>query len=63
MNTVFSPSPQLPELTVILEIPEELAQRLGPEPLRTSREDLGLEAHRQGLGQKPNSGNSWDLLA
>lgn len=36
-------------MTVTLEIPEELAQRLGPEALRMSCEALGLEAHRQGL--------------
>jgi hypothetical protein len=36
-------------MTVTLEIPEELADRLGPEALRMSREALGLEAHRQGL--------------
>jgi hypothetical protein len=36
-------------MTVTLEIPEELAQRLGPEAARMSREALGLEAHRQGL--------------
>jgi hypothetical protein len=35
-------------MTVTLEIPEELAQRLGPEAARMSREALGLEAHRQG---------------
>jgi hypothetical protein len=36
-------------MTVTLEIPEELAQRLGPQAARMSREALGLEAHRQGL--------------
>ncbi|MCB1018827.1 MAG: UPF0175 family protein [Acidobacteria bacterium] len=36
-------------MTVTLEIPEELAGRLGPEAERMSREALGLEAHRQGL--------------
>lgn len=36
-------------MTVTLEIPEELARRLGPEAARMSREALGLEAHRQGL--------------
>ena len=36
-------------MTVTLEIPEELAQRLGPEAARMSREALGLEALRQGL--------------
>ena len=36
-------------MTVTLEIPEELAQRLGPQAVRMSREALGLEAHRKGL--------------
>ena len=36
-------------MTVTLEIPEDLAQRLGPEAARMSREALGVEAHRQGL--------------
>jgi hypothetical protein len=36
-------------MTVTLEIPDALAQRLGPEAARMSREALGLEAHRQGL--------------
>ena len=36
-------------MTVTLEIPEELASRLGPEAARMSREAVGLEAHRQGL--------------
>lgn len=36
-------------MTVTLEIPEELAGRLGPQAARMSREALGLEAHRQGL--------------
>ena len=36
-------------MTVTLEIPEELARRLGPEAARMSREALGLEALRQGL--------------
>ena len=36
-------------MTVTLEIPEELAQRLGPQAARMSSEALGLEAHRQGL--------------
>lgn len=40
---------ELVNMTVTLEIPEELAERLGPEALRMSREALGLEAHRQGL--------------
>jgi hypothetical protein len=36
-------------MTVTLEIPEELAKRLGSEVGRISREALGLEALRQGL--------------
>ena len=36
-------------MTVTLEIPEELALRLGPQADRMSREALGLEAHRKGL--------------
>jgi len=36
-------------MTVTLDIPEDLAGRLGPEAARMSREALGLEAHRQGL--------------
>jgi predicted transcriptional regulator len=36
-------------MTVTLEIPEELARRLGPEATRMSREALALEALRQGL--------------
>lgn len=36
-------------MTVTLQIPEELARRLGPDAERMSREALGLEAHRQGL--------------
>lgn len=36
-------------MTVTLEIPEELARRLGAGAERMSREALGLEAHRQGL--------------
>jgi hypothetical protein len=36
-------------MRVTLDIPEELAQRLGPEAVRMSREAIGLEAHRQGL--------------
>lgn len=36
-------------MTVLLEIPEELAQRLGDGAAQMSREALGLEAHRQGL--------------
>ena len=36
-------------MTVTLDIPEDLAQRLGPQATRMSREALGLEAHRQGL--------------
>lgn len=36
-------------MTLTLEIPEELATRLGPGAERMSREALGLEALRQGL--------------
>lgn len=36
-------------MTLTLEIPEELARRLGPEAERMSREALAIEAHRQGL--------------
>ncbi len=36
-------------MTVTLEIPEELARRLGSEAARMSREALGLEALRQRL--------------
>ena len=36
-------------MTVTLEIPEELGQRLGPQAQQLSREALGLEAHRLGL--------------
>ena len=36
-------------MTVTLEIPEELAQRLGPQAARMSREAVGIEAHREGL--------------
>ncbi len=36
-------------MTVTLQIPEELAQRLGSQAAQMSREALGLEAHRQGL--------------
>ena len=36
-------------MMVTLEIRQELAQRLGPEVARMSREALGIEAHRQGL--------------
>lgn len=36
-------------MTVTLEIPGELARRLGADAGRLSREALGLEAYRQGL--------------
>ena len=36
-------------MTVTVQIPEELASRLGSDAARMSREALGLEAHRQGL--------------
>ena len=43
-------------MTVTLEIPEELAQRLGSEAARMSREALGLEALRQGLWSEAELG-------
>ena len=43
-------------MIVTLEIPEELAQRLGPEAARMSREALGIEAHRQGLWSEAELG-------
>ena len=43
-------------MTVTLEIPEELARRLGPEAARMSREALGLEALRQRLGTEAELG-------
>ena len=43
-------------MTVTLEIPEELAERLGPRAARMSREALGLEAHRQGLWTEADLG-------
>jgi len=36
-------------MTLTLVIPEELAQHLGSEALRMSRDALGLEAYRRGL--------------
>jgi hypothetical protein len=36
-------------MIVTLEIPDELARRLGAEAPRMSREALAVEAHRQGL--------------
>ena len=36
-------------MTVTLEIPEELASRLGPAATRLSREALGIEALRRGF--------------
>jgi hypothetical protein len=36
-------------MIVTLEIPEELAQHLGLDAARVSREALALEAHRRGL--------------
>lgn len=42
-------------MNVTLEIPEELAQRLGPEAARMSREALGVEALRQGLWAEAES--------
>lgn len=43
-------------VTVTVEIPEELAQRLGQQASRMSREALGLEAHRQGLWNEADLG-------
>jgi hypothetical protein len=48
-------------MTVTLEIPEELARRLGPEAVRMSREALGLEAHRQGLWTEAELGRFLSL--
>jgi len=50
-------------MTVTLEIPEELALRLGPEAARMSREALGLEAHRQGLWTEAELGRFLGCLA
>ena len=41
--------PPCNQMTVTLEIPDELARRLGSAAVQMSREALGLEAHRQGL--------------
>jgi Uncharacterised protein family (UPF0175) len=43
-------------MTVTLEIPEELAKRLGAEAAPMSREALGLEAHRQALWSEAELG-------
>lgn len=48
-------------MTVTLEIPEELARRLGPEAARMSREALGLEAVRQGLWTEAELGRFLEL--
>ncbi|MGA7412372.1 MAG: hypothetical protein WBW33_17980 [Bryobacteraceae bacterium] len=48
-------------MTVTLEIPEELARRLGPEAPRMSREALGLEALRQGLWTEAELGRFLSL--
>lgn len=48
-------------MTVTLEIPEELALRLGPQAVRMSREALGLEALRQGLWTEAELGRFLDL--
>ena len=48
-------------MTLTLEIPEELARRLGPEAARMSREALGLEAHRPGLWTEAELGRFLDL--
>jgi hypothetical protein len=44
-------------MTLTLEIPEELAVRLGPGAARLSREALGLEAIRQGLWTEAELGH------
>ena len=49
-------------MTVTLEIPEELAQRLGTLATRISREALGLEAHRQGLWTEAELGRFLGLI-
>ena len=43
-------------MIVTVEIPEDLARRLGPEANRMSREALGLEAHRKGLWTEADLG-------
>ena len=43
-------------MTVTLEIPEELANRLGSQATQLPREALGLEAHRRGLWTEPELG-------
>jgi len=48
-------------MTVTLEIPEELARRLGPEAARMSREALGLEALRQRLWTEAELGRFLSL--
>ena len=44
-------------MIVTLEIPEELAQRLGPNAARMSREALAVEAHRKGLWTEAELGS------
>ena len=48
-------------MTVTLEIPEELAQRLGADAASMSREAVGLEAHRQGLWTEAELGRFLNL--
>lgn len=43
-------------MTVTVDIPRELAERLGPDAERMSREALALEAHRQGLWTEADVG-------
>ena len=49
-------------MTVTLEIPEELAQRLGSRVDRMSSEALAIEAHRQGLWTETELLRFWDDL-
>ena len=55
-------------MTVTLEIPGELAHRLGADAGRLSREALGLEAYRQELrarlnGAADSRSDAWRKLA
>ncbi len=50
-------------MIVAREIPEELAQRLGPRTVRISREGLRLEAHRQGERSEAEVGRFLGLTA
>jgi hypothetical protein len=42
-------------MRITLDIPDEFAGRLRPEPTLMAREALGLEAVREGRGRSPNS--------